>query len=129
MTKSLNRFSFILGSGASLLRLTNLERSLLNRHPCTLAMNKYLLFHEKLDIIPSDFFLADRQFPSHLVADRSLKVASKIKEKITFYLHSYYSDIYNPLLNWKTPENRWLHRSDSVLKCLIKRSKILLKHK
>jgi hypothetical protein len=120
--------SFILGSGESLLNLKTKEKALLNAHPHTLAMNKYLLFYEKIGVLPKDFFLADCQFPAHLVANRSLKIVSKLKNNLRFYLHTYYQDFFGPpdLINHYT-----LKTFPSILffkNGLLKRLKVLKNH-
>jgi len=50
---------FILGSGRSLLRLSAAEIEHINRSPFVLAFNKYLIFYEKIGIIPTHYLLAD----------------------------------------------------------------------
>lgn len=63
---------FILGSGASILRLTDAERSMLNAS-ATVAMNKYLLYWDMIGVWPSYTFLGDAQETAPEILTRSIE--------------------------------------------------------
>lgn len=58
MMKS-NMTSFVLGSGKSLLELSDREIESINNSPFSLCFNKYILFHELIGIRPTHYLLAD----------------------------------------------------------------------
>jgi len=122
--------SFIIGSGSSLLDLTDNEKEYLNNEPNTLAMNKYLLFATKVGVIPKNLFLADKLFPAQMVVDKSLQIAKSTNSSMRFYLHKYYRDFYGPYRK-SAPLN--LEFQANGLKCLVigflKRLKLFYKHK
>ncbi len=64
----------ILGSGPSLLELTDAEREALRRGP-TVAMNRYLAFWDLVGVWPTYVFLADRLGVAPRVLDRSIQIA------------------------------------------------------
>ncbi|HAC62867.1 MAG TPA: hypothetical protein DCF68_04855 [Cyanothece sp. UBA12306] len=100
---------FIIGSGRSLLNLSEAEKNYLNSHPNTLAMNKYLLFYEKIGIIPKALFLGDFHFPAHKVFLETIQNASQLNTKPTYYVDQYYKKLFSqPLkyLGWNL-ENRY----------------------
>ncbi|MEM1211456.1 MAG: hypothetical protein AAGI68_04075 [Planctomycetota bacterium] len=71
---------YVLGSGESLLGLTAGQKAELARHP-RVAMNKYLLFWEKVGVWPSHLFLADAHYPAVRVYQESHRViASGVAE-------------------------------------------------
>ena len=80
----------IIGSGRSLLDLTGAEKDYLNRHPHTLALNKYLLYHDKVGVVPKFMFLADRHYPAHRVIVDSVEIARRLPTRPRFYLNVYY---------------------------------------
>ncbi len=67
---------FVLGSGASLLRLSEAEKDILRGRP-TLAMNKYILYWDLIGIWPTYSFLADAHYPSTEVFTRSIETIMK----------------------------------------------------
>ena len=85
---------FIIGSGRSLLDLTPEERIYLNAHPRTLAMNKYLLFDEKVGVTPKALFLADRHFPAPKVFTETVARARGLDPKPTYYVDDYYRKLF-----------------------------------
>lgn len=87
--------SYVLGSGPSLLALTSEERARLSREPFVFAMNKYLMFWDKIGIEPSHTFLADTHFPAYEVLARSLARSSELRRSPRFHLHRYYRDYIN----------------------------------
>jgi hypothetical protein len=84
----------ILGSGASVLDLDLRQRQLLNSHPSTLALNKFLLFNEIAQIVPKNVFLADSHFPAPLVARDLLVTAKKMSTPIRIFLNQSYADLF-----------------------------------
>lgn len=65
---------FIIGSGMSLLDLDKQEKNRL-RDSYTIAMNKYLMFWEIINIWPKAVFLADHHYPAPLVLRKSLEIS------------------------------------------------------
>lgn len=93
---------FIIGSGSSLLDLTSEEKEYLNNHPHTLAMNKYLLFYEKIGVIPKALFLGDFHFPAHKVFTETIEKAKKINFQPVYYVDDYYQKLFKePWKHWK----------------------------
>lgn len=84
---------FIIGSGSSLLDLTPEEKDYLNNHPYTLAMNKYLLFYEKIGVIPKALFLGDFHFPTHKVFIETIEKAKQINPQPIYYVDDYYQKL------------------------------------
>lgn len=78
----------ILGSGRSLLRLTATERDYLSRHPRVLAMNKYLLFWEKLGVLPSAMFLADTKPSGVRVFHETLRILGTLERPLPYYVNA-----------------------------------------
>lgn len=76
---------YVLGSGASLKELTEAEKRYLEGQT-TVAMNKYLLFWEKLGVFPTHFFLADIHHPSLKVFEESVAIAQKGPRPVHFFL-------------------------------------------
>ncbi len=87
--------SYVLGSGPSLLDLTSEERTRLTREPFVFAMNKYLLFWDKIGVEPSHTFLADTHYPAYEVLARSLARSRELRRPPRFHLHRYYRDYIN----------------------------------
>ncbi|TVP61459.1 MAG: hypothetical protein EA343_14080 [Nodularia sp. (in: Bacteria)] len=115
MQKNTNE-CFIIGSGRSLLKLTSEEKNYLNAHPHTLAMNKYLLFHEKIGVIPKAMFIGDFHFPAHKVFLETIKQALRLNFKPTYYADQYYKELfikpfYRPYWNLKTRYNLYRNKS------------------
>ncbi|MDJ0660020.1 MAG: hypothetical protein QNJ42_11105 [Crocosphaera sp.] len=93
---------FIIGSGSSLLDLTTEEKDYLNNHPHTLAMNKYLLFYEKIGVIPKALFLGDFHFPAHKVFLETIEKAKQINPQPIYYVDDYYQKLFKePWKYWK----------------------------
>ncbi len=93
---------FIIGSGSSLLDLTPEEKDYLNNHPYTLAMNKYLLFYEKIGVIPKALFLGDFHFPAHKVLTETIEKAKKINPQPIYYVDDYYQKLFKePWKHWE----------------------------
>jgi len=89
----------ILGSGRSILNLSGAEREYLNGHSCTLAMNKFLLFHEKAGVIPRFGFLADWHFPAARVFVEMVRLARKIPRRPVIFAHRRYKDLFE--IRWQ----------------------------
>jgi len=85
MSNSNDTTVFILGSGASMLRLTDEERAYLNTQTCV-AMNKYLLFWDILGVFPTHYFLADIHYPALRVYEESVAAAADGPRPVHFLL-------------------------------------------
>jgi tetratricopeptide (TPR) repeat protein len=85
---------FIIGSGRSLLNLTEEEKKYLNQHPCTLAMNRYLLFYEKIGVLPKAMFAADSHFPSSKIVLQTIDKIQFLGGNITYYLDEFYRKLF-----------------------------------
>ncbi len=68
---------FILGCGRSLLELGPEEIDHINRSPFILAFNKYILFYEKIGIIPTHYLLADKGPKAHLMFRETTRLCGK----------------------------------------------------
>lgn len=89
---------FIIGSGSSLLRLSDDEKAYLNNHPNTIGMNKYLIFHDIINVVPKYMFLGDYHFPAHKVFKETIDIAENNFPKIIFFVDRYYYNLFvNPL--------------------------------
>jgi len=77
---------FIIGSGSSLLNLTAEEIDYINSHPNTLGMNKFLIFHELINLIPKAMFLGDFHFPAQKVFIETIEIAKKVNSEIKYYV-------------------------------------------
>ncbi len=98
---------FIIGSGQSMLDLSSRELQLLNKHTQTLALNKFLLFHKKINLVPKFCFLADRHYPAQFVFFESLRIARKLGSEIRFFVNEYYREtLVFPGRNFKTALER-----------------------
>lgn len=84
----MNDDCIILGSGRSLLGLTSAEREHLNAHPRTVGMNKYLLFWEKLGVLPSVVFLADFKPSGVMVFHETIRILRTLGRDIPFYVNA-----------------------------------------
>ncbi len=85
---------FIIGSGRSLLSLTRKEKEYLANHPNTLALNKYLLFYEKIGVLPKSMFAADSHYPSPKLIFQTIDKIECLGNKITYYLDEYYRKLF-----------------------------------
>jgi glycerophosphoryl diester phosphodiesterase len=85
---------FIIGSGRSLLNLTDREKEYLNEHPYTLAMNRYLLFFEKIGVLPKAMFAADSHFPAPKLIFQTIQKIQYLGSDITYYLDEYYRKLF-----------------------------------
>ena len=90
---------FIIGSGKSILSLTNEEKDYLNNHPYTLAMNKYFLFYEKVGVIPKAIFLADKHYPGFRVFVDTIKKLNALGLSTNYYADKYYLKLFK---SWHT---------------------------
>jgi len=77
---------FILGSGRSLLRLTNSEIDYVNSSPFTLAFNKYLIFYRKIGIVPTHHMIGDAHPKAMLALEETLNVCVRDNLNVTFFL-------------------------------------------
>jgi len=93
MESATNGDVFVLGSGYSLLSLTHEQRAYVQSHT-TVAMNKYLLFWEKIGIWPDYYFLADYHWPAVRVYEESIRVVRRAKRPMHFLLEEIYRDQY-----------------------------------
>jgi len=89
------KFAYIIGAGTSLLNLTDDEKTLLNDHPRTFAMNKYLLFYDILGIVPKAVFLADSHYPAQYVFFESIKIANQLNPKPHFFANIFYKKLFS----------------------------------
>lgn len=109
---------FIIGSGSSLLDLTSEQIAYLKEHPHTLAMNKYYLFYEKVEIVPKALFLADHRFPTHRVFTEIIAKAKKSSQPPTIYVDNYYEILFRrPYrhLRWNLKERLKLYKNNRYL--------------
>ena len=77
---------FILGSGRSLLRLTNSEIGFVNKSPFTLSFNKYLIFYRKIGIVPTHHMIGDNHPKAMMALEETLNVCVRDNLNITFFL-------------------------------------------
>lgn len=77
---------FILGSGRSLLELTRNEVNHINQCDFVLAFNKYLIFYEKIGVIPTHYLIGDHGEKAILTFREVLKVIRKDNLKIQLIL-------------------------------------------
>ncbi len=82
--------AYILGSGPSILNLTDEEKAFLNAHPYTLAMNKYLMFWERVGVLPKDLFLADTLLDGIIVFAETMRRAKELIPETTYYIQQKY---------------------------------------
>ncbi len=105
---------YILGSGESMLSLTEQERQHVLCHT-SIAMNKYLIFWEKVGIYPNYLFLRDTHHPAELIYQLSVRKAQQAKRPIHFYLGDRYRVIYGhePFKpsRWFSTGRRLIHRA------------------
>lgn len=94
--------SFVLGSGPSILDITDRQREWLSAQPFVFAMNKYLLFWEIAGIQPSHFFLLDSHFPAYAVLQESVEIAQSLDRPPLFCLRDTYRRYVNqhPIMQW-----------------------------
>ncbi|EDY80616.1 hypothetical protein VDG1235_230 [Verrucomicrobiia bacterium DG1235] len=71
---------FLLGSGASLAKLTPAERKVI-RESASIALNKYLIYWDEIGIWPTYTALSDIHFPTSRVMAEKLKVVSQNLDK------------------------------------------------
>lgn len=80
--------SFILGSGPSILSLTEREKECLNSSSKTLALNQYLIYWHLVGVLPRLSFLTDNKFPAtDIVISEVLKVIDQLERQITLYVY------------------------------------------
>lgn len=85
---------YILGTGKSLLALSHAEKLHLNQHPRTLAMNRFYLHHEKLDILPKALFLSDFNFHADLILRNCIERLHDEQLNIPYYVNQEYLQFY-----------------------------------
>lgn len=85
-----NRTCFILGSGSSLLRLTNQEREYVNNSELVLAFNKYLIFSEQVGIRPTHYLLGDQGEKADLMLTETARICKKNNSEMNFVLTRHY---------------------------------------
>lgn len=88
-----NSTVYILGSGSSLLKLTEEEKEYL-KNQTIIAMNKYILFWQKIGIFPTHYFLADIHYPAIKVFQESQSIIKKSGKDVYYLLDSSYKEAY-----------------------------------
>ncbi len=83
------RTVYVLGSGASMLRLTPEEKTHIAGQT-SVAMNKYLIFWDIIGIWPTHFFLADIHYPAPCVYEESVAIARDSGQTVHFLLDDDY---------------------------------------
>lgn len=78
---------FVLGSGESILDLTDEQKQYIARGTCV-AMNKYLLFWEKVGIWPTHYFLADAHYPAIRVYQETYRIVRSSGNSVHYLLDS-----------------------------------------
>lgn len=68
---------YVLGSGRSLLSLTKEEVNHINRSPFVLAFNKYILFYEKVGVVPTHYLLGDSGDKALLMFGETIKMCKE----------------------------------------------------
>jgi hypothetical protein len=96
---------YILGSGPSLLSLTPEEVAYLNRQPAVLSLNQYLIFWEKIGVIPKCHMMADGQYPAIKLLMETQEAIMQLEEPITYYINRRYLHYFPRGLNWRV----WKH--------------------
>lgn len=84
---------YVLGTGASLLGLTEEEKEYL-RYQTTVGMNKYLLFWHILDVYPKYAFMADDHYPAPRVVQESVLLSQQLGRPVHWLLNSMYEEIF-----------------------------------
>lgn len=110
MKKQIEKSVYILGSGSSLLDLTKEEIDFLNTQN-TIAMNKYVLFWEKIGIFPKYYFLADIHFPAIKVFEESHKILRNHGKPVHYLLDESYKAAYLDGIGLGLNSLRWLKRA------------------
>ena len=80
--------AYIFGGGPSVLDLTPAEQEYLNRHPYTLAMNRFLLHWEMTRVLPKVALLSDKGAP-HLLFDL-IRKAKGAHAPVVLYINGHY---------------------------------------
>ncbi len=98
-----NKVCFILGSGQSLLKLTEEEIAYVNNSECVLAFNKYIIFDHLVGIKPTHYFLGDIGLKADFMFFETLQKTHSRKE---FSLRFILDKSYRPGLSgsWKRQE-------------------------
>lgn len=109
-----NKQTFILSSGASLSKLSNLEKSFIQSSNLIISMNKYLLFYELIGIIPHHHlqFDTDDELTKHTLEKiRSDRNLNNVKLWFTKVDKSWAKEIkinkINRDYNQKLNKNKW----------------------
>ena len=97
--------AYIIGSGPSLLDLTEQEKCFLNEHRNTLSLNQYLLHWDTVGVIPKQPLMADGQFPCIKIFVETQKVIQELKTSIDYYVPQNYLNYFPAGLNWR----EWKH--------------------
>lgn len=84
---------YVLGSGASLLKLTPAEKEYLQGQ-ITVAMNKYLLFWHIIGVYPDFLFMADDHYPAARVVQESFLLTEQLQRPVHWLLNSLYKDMF-----------------------------------
>ena len=82
----------ILGSGPSILSLSEEEKAHVNRCKYVIAVNKFMAFYKKAGILPTHVYFCDRHETSFLFFRHILSVCRRDNlENLTFYTNSYFA--------------------------------------
>ena len=90
---------YLLGSGASLLELTDQDKAYLANQP-VVAMNKYLMFWEKIGLWPTHTYLADGHYPGPVVYESVRKLYQQSNRPLHFLLSQFYRATYRLPIPW-----------------------------
>ena len=105
---------YILGTGRSLLNLSSDERRYLDAHPRTLAMNRFYLYYERLDVCPSMLFLSDFNYYADLILHACIKRLREEGRSLPYYVSDGYIRFYRSAawrhLTFKRKMRRRLYR-------------------
>jgi hypothetical protein len=91
---SCTQTAYILATGASVLNLSDQEKSFLNQHPYTLAMNRYLLYYERVGVLPKDLFLYDFSPEVFPLFVETIKKANRLIPEANYYVHKMYKKFF-----------------------------------
>lgn len=96
---------YVLGSGTSMLDLTDEEKNHIALHPCV-GMNKYVLFWDLAGIFPTHFFLADIHYPAMRVYEESVAIIEASGKPVHYLLAEFFRQRYGTGLRkrlWNAP--------------------------
>lgn len=109
----MDNYVYVFGTGKSLLDLTQTERDYLHQHPRTLALNRYYMYYEKLQILPKILFLADFNYFADLILHSTINKLNHKGHRLPFYVNRSYLEYY------RTPWYRqcaWKYRARRMLR-------------